>query len=167
MTRRSGRRGGRKGQTHTATPNLRSYDVPPASEVTVTRADGTVVTEPAKKPKETMPAPRRKGPPVCGMCGGRIEGERVLFSWGGGSARGKPVHRRCDPKARPDRPPRSASKNKYAAPPPKRTPGPRKPVGTCPKCGAPPGELCTVQYADGTTGQVKIGHVQRRAAPDA
>src|ERR1041385_4709473 len=40
MTRRIGR-GGRKGQTHTATPKLRSYSVPPASEVTVIRGDGT------------------------------------------------------------------------------------------------------------------------------
>ncbi|MFC9337367.1 hypothetical protein ACFT0G_02855 [Streptomyces sp. NPDC057020] len=167
MTRGGARRGGRKGQTYTAKPNLQSYDITPASEVTVTRADGTVVTEPAKQAKATVPARRSKGPAVCAICGYAIKG-RVLYSWERGRARNKPVHGRCDPKARPERPPRpGASKNAYATEPPKkRPPGPRKPVGTCPKCGAPPGERCTVQYADGTTGQVEIGHLQRRTAPD-
>ncbi|NML54799.1 hypothetical protein HHL19_18645 [Streptomyces sp. R302] len=168
MTRSSHRRGGRKGQSHTATPSLRSYSVPPASEVTITRPDGTVATQPAKKAQATVPARRRKGPPVCGMCGGTIEDGKLLFSWERGSARGKPVHRRCDPKARPQRPDRkgaakTSSKNKYATPPPPKTPRPRGPVGTCPKCGAQPGQRCTVQYADGTTAEVEIGHAQRRA----
>ncbi|MER7952364.1 hypothetical protein ABTY59_33730 [Streptomyces sp. NPDC096079] len=168
MTRASHRRGGRKGESHVATPDLPSYSVPPASEVTITRPDGTVLTKPAKKAQPTVPARRRKGPPICGMCGGPIEEDKLLFSWERGPARGKPVHRRCDPKARPQRPDRnsskSASKNKNATPPPK-APRRRTPVGTCPKCGAGPGQRCTVQYADGTTGEVKIGHFQRRTTP--
>lgn len=172
MTRSSHRQGGRKGQSHTATPSLRSYSVPPASEVTITRPDGTVVTQPAKKAQAASPARRRKGQPVCGMCGGTIQDEKPLFSWERGSARGKPVHLRCDPKARPQRPDRkgstktTSSKNKYATPPPPpKAPRPRTPVGTCPKCGAGPGQRCTVRYADGTTAEARIGHAQRRAVP--
>ncbi|MFJ9799862.1 hypothetical protein [Streptomyces sp. NPDC101145] len=93
MSRRIGR-GGRKGQTHTATPTLRSYDIPPASKVTITRADGTVEVVPAVKPK-TVPKPNRRtrakrSPVVCAMCGQPIKGEplRSTERW----TRGKPVH---------------------------------------------------------------------------
>lgn len=54
VTRRIGR-GGRSGETHTATPNLRDYDVPPASPVTVTRPDGTTEVRPAAKAKAAQP----------------------------------------------------------------------------------------------------------------
>lgn len=167
MTRASHRRGARKGESHIATPDLPSYSVPPASAVTITRPDGTVLTRPTQKAQPTVPAPRRKGPPICAMCGGPIEDSKLLFSWERGPARNKPVRHRWDPKARPRRPdrqgaPKSTSKNRYATPPPK-APRRRTPIGTCPKCGAAPGQRCTVQYADGTTGEVKIRHAQRRA----
>ncbi|MGW7469288.1 hypothetical protein ACWGJT_32630 [Streptomyces xantholiticus] len=158
MTRRIGR-GGRKGQTHTASPTLRSYDVSPASDVTVTRADGAVVSEPAKQAKATTTPALRKGPAVCALCGEPIGGP-VLFSHERGPARGKPVHGGCDPTARP-KPPR-----RPAAVVPQRAPRARKPApGTCPQCGAAPGERCTVQYADGTSAQVEIGHAKRRPSP--
>ncbi|MEU9298761.1 hypothetical protein [Streptomyces sp. NPDC048266] len=64
----------------------------------MTRADGTVVTEPAKQTKATVPARRSKGPAVCAICGYAIKG-RVLYSWERGRGRNKPVHPRCDPKA--------------------------------------------------------------------
>ncbi|MFD7552481.1 hypothetical protein [Streptomyces sp. NPDC059816] len=56
MTRRIGR-GGRKGQTTppTATPTTRSYDVPPASDVTVTKANGTSYAVPAQSTYSPSP----------------------------------------------------------------------------------------------------------------
>lgn len=62
-------RGGRKGRTHTATPKLRSYSVPPASGVTVTRADGTTEIVPAQKPQATQKQRPKRGPLICAMCG--------------------------------------------------------------------------------------------------
>ncbi|MFH9955957.1 hypothetical protein ACH4OX_17325 [Streptomyces roseolus] len=92
-------RAGRKGQQHRATPgDLRSYDVTPASEVTVTRADGTVEVQPAKPAKKATPQPRRRGPAVCAMCGGKITG-KVWVSREQGPRRGKPVHEECEKKA--------------------------------------------------------------------
>lgn len=91
-------RGGRKGQQHRATPDdLRSYSVSPASPVTVTRADGTTATQAAKSPRATAPAPRRRGPAVCAMCAGPIEGT-VWISRAQGACRGKPVHPECEKK---------------------------------------------------------------------
>ncbi|WP_228981450.1 hypothetical protein [Streptomyces sp. DH12] len=93
MSRRIGR-GGRKGQTHTATPTLRSYTTPPASAVTITRADGTVEVVPAQKPKATPKPTRRsrakRSPVVCAICGRPIKGEpaRSTERW----TKGKPVH---------------------------------------------------------------------------
>ncbi|WP_217231234.1 hypothetical protein [Streptomyces anulatus] len=96
-------RGGRKGQQHRATPgDLRSYEVTPASEVTVIKADGTVETRPARKARATMPQarrPSRRGPAVCAMCGEPVTG-RVWVSREQGPARGKPVHDVCETKAR-------------------------------------------------------------------
>lgn len=64
MSRKSGRHGGggRTGQHHRKTPTLGSYSVPPASEVTITRPDGTVEIEPAKTPKaeRTRRTPSRR-----------------------------------------------------------------------------------------------------------
>lgn len=64
MSQRTGRHGGggRTGQHHRKTPQLRSYDVPPASDVTVSRPDGTEEILPAKKPKAatTRKRPKRR-----------------------------------------------------------------------------------------------------------
>ncbi len=72
-----------------------------ASEVTVTRPDGTVEKQPANKPKAT-PAkarrPARRGPAICAMCGYPIIGT-VRVSQEQGPARGKPVHSVCEDKA--------------------------------------------------------------------
>ena len=46
-TRRHGK-GGRVGQHFRATPNLRSFDVPPAGDVTVKHPDGTIEVQPAQ-----------------------------------------------------------------------------------------------------------------------
>lgn len=92
-------RAGRKGQQHQAAPgDLRSYDISPASEVTVTRADGTVEVQPAKAPKKTTSKPRRRGPAVCAMCGDKTTG-KVQVSREQGPCRGKPVHQECEKKA--------------------------------------------------------------------
>jgi hypothetical protein len=45
-------RGGRVGQQHRAVPaDLREFDVPPASDVVVTRSDGTIDRQPARRAK--------------------------------------------------------------------------------------------------------------------
>jgi hypothetical protein len=44
------------------------------------------------------PAPRRRGPAVCAMCGGKITG-KVWVSREQGPSRGKPVHEECEKKA--------------------------------------------------------------------
>ncbi|MEV3926423.1 MULTISPECIES: hypothetical protein [Actinomycetes] len=96
-------RAGRKGQQHRATPSgLRSYEVTLASEVTITRPDGSVEIKPAAKAKKTVPQtrrPARRGPAVCAMCGYPIT-DAVRVSQEQGPARGKPVHGACEDKAR-------------------------------------------------------------------
>ena len=114
MTSKIPVRGGRKGQQHRATPDdLRSYTVSPASPVTVTRADGSTETRAAKAARETMPAPRRRGPAVCAMCGDAIEG-KVWVSREQVS-RGKPVHPDCENKAKAFTAERRAAKQKARA----------------------------------------------------
>ncbi|MFJ4700634.1 hypothetical protein ACIP5N_21350 [Streptomyces sp. NPDC088768] len=118
MTRRIGR-GGRTGQTYKATPGLRDYTVPPASPVTVTRADGSSEVVPAEKAKKPARRPVR-GPLVCAWCGYPIQGRS-------GRDRGKPIHPdgNC-PKQESTRPkppsPQTATKTAPAAasPPPQR-----------------------------------------------
>ncbi len=64
MSRRAKRHnsGGRTGQHHSKTPSgLRSYEVPPAGPVTVTRADGTIEVQPPARAQRTPPPPRRRG----------------------------------------------------------------------------------------------------------
>ncbi|MET9388455.1 hypothetical protein ABZY09_47755 [Streptomyces sp. NPDC002928] len=113
-------RGGRKGQQHRATPDdLRSYTVSPASPVTVTRADGSVETRAAKTARKTTPAPRRRGPAVCAMCGDPIEG-KVWVSREQGPSRGKPVHPDCEKKAQSVTAARRETKQQELAGKPKR-----------------------------------------------
>lgn len=50
---------GRTGQSHTATPDLRLYDILSASDVTITCADGAAEVVLAKKPRVT----KRPHPP--------------------------------------------------------------------------------------------------------
>lgn len=115
MTNKIPVRGGRKGQQHRATPDdLRSYTVPPASPVTVTRADGATETRPAKAARKTTPAPRRRGPAVCAMCGAPIEG-KTWVSREQGSSRGKPVHPDCEKKAKAFTAKRRAAKQQERA----------------------------------------------------
>ncbi|MFV5998538.1 hypothetical protein ACNPQM_40865 [Streptomyces sp. NPDC056231] len=115
-------RGGRKGQQHRATPdNLRSYTVSPASPVTVTvtRADGSVETRAAKTARKATPAPQRRGPAVCAMCGDPIEG-KVWVSREQGPSRGKPVHPACEKRAQSVPAARREAKQKERAAKPKR-----------------------------------------------
>ncbi|MDJ0347472.1 hypothetical protein QMK19_40190 [Streptomyces sp. H10-C2] len=92
-------RAGRKGQQHRATPtDLRSYDIPPASAVTITRADGTTEQQPALRAKAATTPSRRRGPAVCAMCGRPIK-DNVRISKDA-VARGKPVHEECETKAK-------------------------------------------------------------------
>ncbi|MFF8022223.1 hypothetical protein ACFZDJ_14070 [Streptomyces sp. NPDC007896] len=99
MTSKIPVRGGRKGQRHRATPeDLRTYEVTPASEVTVTQADGTVQTRAARASRAAAPTALRRGPAVCAMCGDPIEG-KVWVSREQGPCRGKPVHPECEKKA--------------------------------------------------------------------
>ncbi|MYR58903.1 hypothetical protein GTY54_22555 [Streptomyces sp. SID625] len=62
MSRRASRHGsgGRAGQHHNATPQLRSYTRPPAGPVTVTRADGSTEVQNPLPAKKDVPKPRRK-----------------------------------------------------------------------------------------------------------
>jgi hypothetical protein len=99
MSRSAPRRGGRKGQSHRATPaDLRSYTRPPASEVTITRPDGSTEIVPAQKPRKPAKPKRPKGKPVCGMCGSTIEGKWVI-SRVVGPSKGKPACEGCEEKA--------------------------------------------------------------------
>lgn len=53
--------GGRIDQRHRKTPiRLRSYDVPPASSVTITRADGSTEVQPAVPVQRSKSAPSRR-----------------------------------------------------------------------------------------------------------
>ncbi|MFF9432048.1 hypothetical protein [Streptomyces sp. NPDC014746] len=170
MTRRIGR-GGRKGQTHTATPKLRSYSVPPASAVTVTRADGTTEIVPAQKPQATQKQRPKRGPLICAMCGGPTTESPTVYSTARGT-RGKPVHASCDPSAkseRPKRPPRQRKQD--LTPPPVRgrvTPGADPATAwidiSCTQCSAQPGQRCVVRYSDGSSAEAKIPHRERALA---
>ncbi|MEU9132417.1 hypothetical protein AB0D08_30640 [Kitasatospora sp. NPDC048540] len=169
MTGRIGR-GGRKGQTHTATPRLRSHDVPPASEVTVTRPDGTTDTVPAQKARNaSRPAPRR-GPLVCAICGHPAKETPTLYS-NARRSRGKPVHGACDPTATAKRPKQPPQPRQPAPPPPVRgriTPGADPATAwielSCTQCGAAPGRLCTMRYSDGSSAESNAPHRERAAA---
>jgi hypothetical protein len=172
MSRRIGR-GGRKGQTHTATPTLRSYDIPPASAVTITRPDGTVEVVPAQKPK-TTPKPNRRtrakrSPVVCAMCGQPITGKPARSAEQ--RHRGKPVHR---PGACPEEKPKTPTKPDPASTLPRARGGSPRPYKnlntravkpadwlkvTCPRCGAAPGTPCTgVRTIKGTAVSPKVPH---------
>jgi hypothetical protein len=140
MTNRP-RRGGRKGQTHTATPRLRSYDIPPASEVTVIRGDGSTSTVPAQRPQPSKKPARRRGPLICAVCGYPIDkGTRRR------AERGKPAH------------------VAGGCPKPERTSTARKRSSqgeadlwskvTCPRCEAAPGKRCVIRADKGTTSAV-------------
>ncbi|MFF4653570.1 hypothetical protein [Streptomyces sp. NPDC001380] len=167
-------RGGRRGQTHTATPRLRSYDVSPASEVTVTQADGTTEVVPAQKSQRTPRPSRKRGPLICAMCGHPVTESPTLYSndrW----ARGKPVHGACDPKATPDRPKRpskpSPPRSQDLAPPAERgrlAPGADPDTAwlalPCTQCPAQPGQRCVVRYSDGSSGEAPSPHRERSAA---
>lgn len=170
MTRRIGR-GGRQGQTHTATPTLRSYSIPPASAVTVTRADGTTEIIPAQKPQATKKQRPQRGPLVCAMCGDPATETPTVYSRARGT-RGKPVHASCDPTAtaeRPKRPPQER-KQELTPPPVRGRPEPGTDPSTawvgipCTQCPAQPGERCTVSYSDGTSSEAAIPHRERALA---
>ncbi len=111
-------RGGKKGQQHRATPgDLRSYEVTPSSAVTVTKPDGTVEKQPARKAKAAMPTarrPSRRGPAICAMCGDPIT-DKVWVSREQGPARGKPVHSVCETRANARTAERKAEKAATAA----------------------------------------------------
>ncbi|GAA5070755.1 zinc finger domain-containing protein [Streptomyces similanensis] len=155
--------GGAKGQTFTATPRLASYTVPPASDVTITRPDGTTEIVPAKKPKKAAPARRRRRPTssrslplVCAYCGYAIKG--TAASSNEHKTRGKPIHPKgtCpkeEPPKRPTKLPpastlprgRGGSGNPYKNPN-TRAVGPEMwSKVTCPQCRATPGKLCTAR----------------------
>jgi hypothetical protein len=52
---------GRTGQRYSKTPRLPSYDVPPASDVTITRPDGSVEIVAPFKPVRSVPRRKRAG----------------------------------------------------------------------------------------------------------
>ncbi|MDI5969421.1 hypothetical protein POF50_008700 [Streptomyces sp. SL13] len=90
-------RGGRKGQQHTASRRLKSYNVPLASPVTITRADGRTDQQPALPEKRSVPRSRRRGSAVCAMCGEKITGLLVVSK--DQTVRGRQVHRACEEKS--------------------------------------------------------------------
>lgn len=55
--------GGRTGQRYAKTPRLPSYEVPPASDVTITRRDGSVEIVAAVKPVRSVPRRKRTAQP--------------------------------------------------------------------------------------------------------
>ncbi|MFB9558568.1 zinc finger domain-containing protein [Streptomyces roseoviridis] len=165
------RRGGRKGQSYTATPKLRSYDVPPASAVTVTRADGTVEVVPAQKPQATKKPARRRGPLVCAKCGYPIDGKAVRSteSW----MKGKPVHpgaacprQKVKRPTKPD-PASTLPRSRGGTAQPYKSPNTRAVKEsawlqvTCPRCGAGPGTRCTVRTPKGTVTGSAVPHQER------
>lgn len=170
MTRRIGR-GGRKGQTHTATPALRSYSVPPASAVTVTRADGTTDIVPAQKPQATQQWQPKRGPLICAICGDPTSETPTAHSTAQGT-RGKPVHRSCGPstrRKRPKRPPRQRKQHLLSTPVPALVMPGADPTTVwieipCTQCPAQPGQRCTVRYSDGSTAEAKSPHRERALA---
>ncbi|MEV1048708.1 hypothetical protein [Streptomyces sp. NPDC049916] len=89
----------------------------PSSEVTVTKPDGTVEKQPARKAKAATPKarrPSRRGPAICAMCGDPIT-ETVWVSREQGPARGKPVHSVCETRANARTAERKAEKATAAA----------------------------------------------------
>jgi hypothetical protein len=60
-TRRHGK-GGSVGQHFRATPDLRSFDVPPAGDVTVRHPDGIIEIQPAQPAVKSRSKPRRRMP---------------------------------------------------------------------------------------------------------
>jgi hypothetical protein len=168
--------GGAKGQTYTATPRLRSYTTAPASDVTVTRADGTTETVPAKKPKKASTrSPQRsrnRGPLTCAFCGYAIKGEPATSNEH--KTRGKPIHPKgtCPEQG----PPKVATKPDPASTLPRSRGGSGNPykspntraVGkdqwskvTCPRCRAVPGALCTVRTPGGAEALSEVPHQER------
>lgn len=167
------RRRGRTGQTYTASPRLRSYDLPPASEVTILRADGSTETEPAQKPKRT-PRPQRRrrpnGPLVCAICGYPIEGQAATSTEH--RTRGKPIHPQgtCieqDRTKKPVKDPGALPRARGGSGSPTKSPNtravPRNEWSkvTCPRCKAAPGELCTVRTRTGEMVTSAIPHQER------
>ncbi|MET9776202.1 hypothetical protein ABZ023_18410 [Streptomyces sp. NPDC006367] len=151
--------GGAKGQTYMAAPRLSAYSTPPASEVTVTRPDGTVETVPAQKPKKasskTTRRSRNRGPLVCAFCGYAIEGDAHTSNEH--RTRGKPIHPkgkcRQEPPKRPTKPDpastlprgRGGSGNPYKSPNTRAVGKEQWSKITCPRCRAAPGVLCIVR----------------------
>lgn len=159
---------GRKGQTHTATPKLRSYSVPPASAVTVTRADGTTEIVPAQKPQAAQKQRLRRGPLICAMCGDPATDSPTVYSTARGT-RGKPVHASCAPSAkseRPKRPPRQRKQDLMPSPVRGRVAPGADPATawidiSCTQCPAQPGRRCVVRYSDGSSAEAKIPRRER------
>ncbi|MGW7703782.1 zinc finger domain-containing protein [Kitasatospora sp. NPDC054768] len=171
MVRRIGR-GGRKGQTHAAAPDLRSYDTPPAAPVTVTRADQMAEVVPAQQSRSVQRQSTRHHPFVCAVCGYPITESPTLFSNVRGT-RGKPVHKVCDPSATSTRPLQSPWQLGQTPLPPSAVhalatgwadPGAGWLGFPCSRCGALPEERCIVRYSDGSTGAVKTPHPERSTA---
>ncbi|MGW2550069.1 zinc finger domain-containing protein [Streptomyces sp. NPDC001635] len=168
------RRKSRTGQTYSATPRLRSYDVPPASEVTVTKADGTTEVVKAQKPKEAQQrrrSSRARGPLICATCGYPIEGQADFSK---SYARGKPVHPdgtcpKQEPPKRPTKLPpastlprtRGGTGNPYKNPNTRAVGRDQWSKVTCPHCRAVPGQDCTVRTRQGTTEKSAIPHPER------
>lgn len=163
-------RGGRRGESHRATPTLPSYDVPPASDVTVTRADGTTETVGAKQARVTAQPARQRGPLVCAFCGYPIEGR---VSRGERGAKGKPVHADgCPPQEAPKRPTkpdpastqpraRGGSGNPYKSRNAKAVSPEWALKVTCPRCRAVPGNPCQKVNSEGLLVVVADLHQER------
>ena len=151
--------GGAKGQTYKAAPQLSAYTTPPASEVTVTRPDGTTETVPAQKPKKTSSRapqrPRGRGPLVCAFCGYAIKGDADTSTEH--KNRGRPIHPKgtCPEQTPPKVPTKPApastlprghggSGNPYKSPNTCAVNKNQWARVTCPRCRATPGALCTV-----------------------
>jgi hypothetical protein len=170
--------GGAKGQTYTATPRLTSYITPPASEVTITRADGTTDTAPALKPKKASTrAPRRsrnRGSLVCAFCGYAITGEAASSTEH--KTRGKPIHPKgtCPEQAPPKVPTkpdpastiprgRGGTGNPYKSPNTRAVGKDQWAKVTCPRCRAVPDALCVVQGVTSAVPHQERIQIVRRA----
>ncbi|MEU6626093.1 hypothetical protein ABZ926_35750 [Streptomyces litmocidini] len=171
------RRRGRKGESRTAAPDLRMYDVPPASAVTITRPDGTLEVVPAQKArvmKKPARQSRKRGPLICARCGQPIAGTP-----GKGVKRferGKPVHATgACAEEKPIRPTKPDPASTLSTPRPRSGTGhsPYKNQNTravkesawskvtCPRCGAAPGVRCTVRTPKGTVVDSQVPHQER------